>query len=127
MKGFPEFEQFCIVGFPASTQDWSKSVASTDFATSAFPKPPIEGRSFLAKRDNGQLSLRDDVFFNGLGGALRTFTAAAPIDVQCTVHPQMAFCRHCENSKMCKTCVSFLEVSFLLKLLILCSFSDFLR
>ena len=35
LKGFPEFEQFCIVGFPASTQDLSKSVASTDFATSA--------------------------------------------------------------------------------------------
>jgi len=35
LKGFPEFEQFCIAGFPASTQDLSKSVASTDFATSA--------------------------------------------------------------------------------------------
>jgi hypothetical protein len=35
LRGFPEFEQFCIAGFPASTQDWSKSVASTDFATSA--------------------------------------------------------------------------------------------
>lgn len=35
LKGFPEFEQFCIAGFPASTQEWSKSVASTDFATPA--------------------------------------------------------------------------------------------
>ena len=43
-KGFPEFEQFCIAGFPASTQDLSKSVASTDFATSAFPRLPIEGQ-----------------------------------------------------------------------------------
>ena len=36
LKGFPEFEQFCIAGFPVSTQDWSKSVASTDSATSAL-------------------------------------------------------------------------------------------
>ena len=33
--GFPEFEQFCIVGFPASTRFWFKSVASTSFATPA--------------------------------------------------------------------------------------------
>ena len=28
-KGFPEFEQFCIPGFPESTQVWLKCVAST--------------------------------------------------------------------------------------------------
>ena len=33
-EGFPEFEQFCIRGFPRSTQ-WLKSVASTNFATPA--------------------------------------------------------------------------------------------
>jgi len=34
-QGFPEFEQFCIAGFPASTQFAFKSVASTSFATPA--------------------------------------------------------------------------------------------
>ena len=40
-KGFPEFEQFYITNFSVSTQSLSKSVASTDFATSAshlFPE-----------------------------------------------------------------------------------------
>ena len=35
LKGFPEFEQFCIRGFPRSTQSL-KSVASTSFATPAL-------------------------------------------------------------------------------------------
>jgi hypothetical protein len=35
LTGFPEFGQFCIFGFPKSTQVWSKSVASTSFATPA--------------------------------------------------------------------------------------------
>ena len=35
VEGFPEFEQFCIIGFPTSTQVWPKSVASTNFATPA--------------------------------------------------------------------------------------------
>src|SRR5260370_33322129 len=35
LTGFPEFGQFCIFGFPESTQVWSKSVASTSFATPA--------------------------------------------------------------------------------------------
>jgi len=50
LKGFPEFEQFCIAGFPVSTQHWSKSVASTDSATSAQPTEPIEVGRFLAKQ-----------------------------------------------------------------------------
>ena len=33
--GFPEFEQFCIAGFPASTQVAIKSGASADSATPA--------------------------------------------------------------------------------------------
>jgi hypothetical protein len=36
LKGFPDFEQFCIHGFPRSTQ-FFKSVASTSFATPATP------------------------------------------------------------------------------------------
>ena len=35
LTGSPEFGQFCIFGFPESTQVWSKSVASTSFATPA--------------------------------------------------------------------------------------------
>jgi len=35
LTGFPEFGQFCIFGFPESTQVWLKSVASTNFATPA--------------------------------------------------------------------------------------------
>jgi hypothetical protein len=35
--GFPEFEQFCIAGFPASTQVALKSDASADSATPAWP------------------------------------------------------------------------------------------
>jgi len=35
MTGFPEFEQFCIFGFPESTQSL-KSLASTNFATPAY-------------------------------------------------------------------------------------------
>jgi hypothetical protein len=34
VTGFPEFEQFCIQGFPGSTQVF-KSLASTNFATPA--------------------------------------------------------------------------------------------
>ena len=37
LTGFPEFEQFCIRGFPRSTQSF-KSVASTSFATPARPR-----------------------------------------------------------------------------------------
>ena len=36
LTGSPEFGQFCIFGFPESTQVWSKSVASTSFATPAW-------------------------------------------------------------------------------------------
>jgi hypothetical protein len=36
LTGSPEFGQFCIAGFPASTQVWLKSVASTSFATPAW-------------------------------------------------------------------------------------------
>ena len=36
LTGFPEFEQFCIGGFPRSTQVSFKSVASTSFATPAL-------------------------------------------------------------------------------------------
>jgi len=35
VKGFPEFEQFCIPGFPESTQSL-KSLASTDSAMPAY-------------------------------------------------------------------------------------------
>jgi hypothetical protein len=35
LTGFPEFEQFCIAGFPASTQVALKSGASADSATPA--------------------------------------------------------------------------------------------
>ena len=35
-KGFPEFEQFCIAGFPAGTQVAFKSGASASFATPAW-------------------------------------------------------------------------------------------
>jgi hypothetical protein len=35
LTGSPEFGQFCIFGFPESTQVWLKSVASTNFATPA--------------------------------------------------------------------------------------------
>ena len=35
LTGFPDFEQFCTAGFPAGTQVWLKSVASTNFATPA--------------------------------------------------------------------------------------------
>jgi hypothetical protein len=35
ISGFPEFGQFCIVGFPASTQILFKSVASAGSATPA--------------------------------------------------------------------------------------------
>jgi hypothetical protein len=34
VTGFPDFEQFCIQGFPGSTQTF-KSLASTNFATPA--------------------------------------------------------------------------------------------
>jgi hypothetical protein len=34
-EGFPEFEQFYVAGFPARTQVWFKSVASTNSATPA--------------------------------------------------------------------------------------------
>ena len=37
ISGFPEFEQFCIAGFPASTQVALKSDASADSATPAWP------------------------------------------------------------------------------------------
>ena len=37
ISGFPEFGQFCIAGFPASTQDFLKSVASANSATPAWP------------------------------------------------------------------------------------------
>src|SRR6266567_5819737 len=36
VTGFPEFEQFCIAGFPASTQAALKSDASADSATPAW-------------------------------------------------------------------------------------------
>jgi hypothetical protein len=36
VTGFPEFEQFCIAGFPASTQVSLKSDASADSATPAW-------------------------------------------------------------------------------------------
>src|SRR5208337_1950113 len=35
LTGFPEFEQFCIASFPASTQVWSESTASAGSATPA--------------------------------------------------------------------------------------------
>ena len=35
VKGFPEFEQFCSLGFPKRTQSF-KSLASTSFATPAY-------------------------------------------------------------------------------------------
>ncbi|EXS70367.1 hypothetical protein BF95_07300 [Sphingobium sp. Ant17] len=50
VKGFPEFEQFYVTDFPVRTQ-WSKSVASTDFATPALPRLAIVGRIGRAKRD----------------------------------------------------------------------------
>ena len=41
-----------------------------------------------------------------IGRALPVATVLTPIDGKRSIHQQMAFCRHCENSKMCKTCVS---------------------
>jgi hypothetical protein len=35
ISGFPEFEQFCIAGFPDEHSSFLKSVASADFATPA--------------------------------------------------------------------------------------------
>jgi hypothetical protein len=35
--GFPEFEQFCIAGFPDEHSSFLKSVASAGFATPAWP------------------------------------------------------------------------------------------
>ena len=37
ISGFPEFGQFYIAGFPASTQVFLKSAASANFATPAWP------------------------------------------------------------------------------------------
>ena len=37
IAGFPDFGQFCIAGFPASTQVLLKSVASASSATPAWP------------------------------------------------------------------------------------------
>jgi hypothetical protein len=37
ISGFPEFEQFCIAGFPDEHSSFLKSVASADFATPAWP------------------------------------------------------------------------------------------
>ena len=50
LKGFPEFGQFYVAGFPARTQ-WPKSVASTCSATPAKPSRPIEVGGFAAKDD----------------------------------------------------------------------------
>jgi hypothetical protein len=36
LRGFPDFEQFCVPGFPEGTQIVLKSVASTNFATPAY-------------------------------------------------------------------------------------------
>ena len=58
LKGFPEFEQFCIAGFPASTHDLSKSVASTDFATSAYPVSTLGGSIESAKENKTNLISR---------------------------------------------------------------------
>lgn len=49
-KGFPDFEQFYIAGFPARTQ-WPKSVASTSSATPAQPGQPIVCTIESAKQD----------------------------------------------------------------------------
>jgi len=43
LTGFPEFEQFYVQGFPRRTQSF-KSVASTDFATPAYPPVYSNGR-----------------------------------------------------------------------------------
>ncbi len=37
ISGFPEFEQFCIAGFPDEHSSFLKSVASAGFATPAWP------------------------------------------------------------------------------------------
>src|SRR3546814_17788594 len=41
-----------------------------------------------------------------IGRALPVAAVLTPIDVQRPLHQQMTFCRHCENSKLCKQCVS---------------------
>ena len=38
ISGFPEFEQFCIAGFPDEHSSFLKSVASAYFATPAWPE-----------------------------------------------------------------------------------------
>ncbi len=49
VTGFPEFGQFCIAGFPTSTQNWLKSVASACSATPAWPVATIDAHHTLAK------------------------------------------------------------------------------
>ena len=50
VKGFPEFEQFCILGFPQEhSRIWPKSVASTNSATPAKPFSAIVSELLIAK------------------------------------------------------------------------------
>jgi hypothetical protein len=50
VKGFPEFEQFCICGFPQSTHGRLKSVASTNSATPAYRLRLILVRLVITKK-----------------------------------------------------------------------------
>jgi hypothetical protein len=57
VTGFPDFEQFCIAGFPARTQIFGfKSVASTNFATPA-----------RVTKHNGGAAKRQGVSIGGSG------------------------------------------------------------
>jgi hypothetical protein len=69
LTGFPDFEQFCISGFPGSTQTSFKSVASTDSATPAWPPPPIASRLSAA---NSKLLTATLLL------ALRSYTGGSP-------------------------------------------------
>lgn len=59
LTGFPEFEQFCIAGFPASTQGWLKSVASTNFATPASQAFLYKAADSPPSAEMGMLRLGD--------------------------------------------------------------------
>jgi hypothetical protein len=73
-EGFPEFEQFCIPGFPREHSIWLKSVASTSFVV-FIPRGESAAKTNTPVQASSPALTASTSFFGGRGR--RTLIAAA--------------------------------------------------
>src|SRR5208282_6795552 len=76
LTGFPEFEQFCVPGFPGRTQMIFKSVAST---VPPRPRGPKSGRPLRGRGSSSSPSPRLQGEGQGDGAFLRAQTRGQPL------------------------------------------------